>query len=115
MHSGESHSICIHTNGFDVDLTQEPGRHAHGKVRFSDPRTHRGYSQVEAGLLQTFGNWATFSALVRSSEGGDVNTVRITLDGAHPVLTPMSTTVTIVADGVELMSLGLEERQYRVR
>jgi N-acyl-D-aspartate/D-glutamate deacylase len=65
-----------------IDIAQPANaRSARGTFRFTDNTTKTSFEAQEFGILQTAGEWATFTARGRAMPGGDERSVLVIVDG----------------------------------
>ena len=79
-----------------IDISQEAGANrAKGQLRLNDRRSKVSVETTEMGVLQTAGNWASFTALARVKPAGNEGTVTVIFERADPSVAGQPPTVTV--------------------
>jgi N-acyl-D-amino-acid deacylase len=94
------------TGPLTIDLTQTAtARNARGTFRFRDAAANTSFEAQEFGILQTAGDWASFTARGRSGPGGEERAAVVIVDGMH---------VSINVDGLPTLSRELPAGSVRI-
>ncbi len=79
-----------------IDVSQAAGAaRAKGRLRLDDRRSKIVVETTELGVLQTAGNWASFTALARVKPAGKEGTVTVIFERADPAVAGHPPTVTV--------------------
>jgi hypothetical protein len=100
------------TRDFSFNLTQTANGKPRGSVRFRDPKSGTEFRMVEAGLLQTYDKWASFTARVRTKDSAAEQVALVVLDGGNPMLTQATIRVEL-SDG-RRMEATLKSNEFKV-
>jgi hypothetical protein len=72
---------------------------AKGTFRFTDRDTRYTFESVAFGVLQTAGNWASFTTRIKRKQGGEEGSALVVLDAADPFAPNQPPTVTVEIEG----------------
>lgn len=111
MRLQQTRSLSIKTKDIAVQLTQAAKGKARGTFRFTVNNTD--YQLVEAGLLQAYGKWASFTARVREKQSAMERAALVILDGGNS-LNPQ-TTLRIELEGGRYWETMLKPNEYKIR
>lgn len=110
MKSRQARSLSVNIKGFKAQLSQAANGKARGTLQFSDPQTKEEFHLIEIGLLQAFGNWASFTARVRSTAEDCV--ALVVLDGGNPLTS--QATMRIELEGGRRWEFKLNSGEYKI-
>jgi N-acyl-D-amino-acid deacylase len=85
MRTQEARSLSVKTKNFRIDLAQTAGGGARGTFRLLGPTANMEIRMAEAGLLQAYAKWASFTARARVMPDSAERTVRVIVDGGNPM------------------------------
>ena len=89
-----------------IDVTQNAtARAARGNFRMRDAASNTSFEAQEFGILQTAGNWASFTARGRVMPAGEERSAIVIVDGTH---------LSISVDGLPMLSRDLAAGSVRI-
>ncbi len=110
MKQGQALSLSVNAKGVKAQLSQPANGKARGMLQFSDPNTNSEYRLIEIGLLQAFGNWASFTARVRSA--ADEHAALVIVDGDNPLTS--QATMRVEIEGGRRWEFKLNSGEYKI-
>src|SRR5262245_25021563 len=112
MRIQQPRSLAVTTRDFSFNLTQPANGKPRGSVRFRDPKSGTEFHMIEAGLLQTYDKWASFTARVRTRDNAAEQVAFVVLDGSNPMLTQATIRVEL-SDGRRIEAT-LKPHEFKV-
>lgn len=101
---------------YAIDVTQNANaRVARGSLRFADSATQITVEATERGILQTAGDWASFTARVRVMPAGEERTAVVVVEGKDPWLPENAPSITMAIDGLQEIAGRLERGSVTIR
>lgn len=110
MKQGQALSLSVNAKGVKAQLSQPANGKARGVLQFSDPNTNSEYRLVEIGLLQAFGDWASFTARVRSAT--EERAAFVVVDGGNPLTSLV--TMRVELEGGRRLEFKLNSGEYKI-
>jgi N-acyl-D-aspartate/D-glutamate deacylase len=105
-------SLSVKAKDISLELKQDAQGKARGAFRFFDAGSKVEIRIVEAGLLQAHGKWASFTARVRLTPGGEERTALVVVDGDNTMRT--AATIRIEVEGSRRFEAALAPAEYRI-
>jgi len=102
--------LSVQAEDLRLQLTQAANGKARGSLLFNDPQTKLKYRLVEAGLLQTHNQWASFTALVRA--GNEERAALVILDGGQEL--NAQATIRVEIEGGSHWETKLNPNTYKI-
>lgn len=110
MKLATARSLSVNANGFTAQLSQPPNGKARGTLRFNDPQTKEEFHLVEIGFIQASGNWASFTARLRSA--AEERAALVIVDGGNPLTS--QATMCVELEGGRRWELKLGSGEYKI-
>lgn len=104
-------SLSVKAKGVAAQLNQPAHGKPGGTLLFSDPQTNEEFRLLEIGLFQAFGDWASFTARVRSTAGERV--ALVVVDGSNPLNSLV--TMRIELEGNRRLEFKLNPGEYKIK
>ncbi|MFN0119750.1 MAG: amidohydrolase family protein, partial [Blastocatellia bacterium] len=111
MRLGRPRTVSVKTSAITLNLSQSANGRARGVFRFVNTRRVE-YRMVEAGLLQTHGQWATFTARMRVGPDAEERFVQVILDVANPLNPRPAISIKIAGD--DALSYTADPGRYNI-
>lgn len=107
----QTRSLSVKTPTLTVEFTQSAKGKARGTFRFVDAN-HTEYRLAEAGLLQVHGQWASFTARVRTMAGAAERAALVVLDADNPLAN--QATIRVEMEDGQRWETRLNSREYKI-